>query len=199
VAPTNQKRHEADECAVKVVACRAADIGCEFTSPRGCMQEHEEKCAVWPLRNILQHQQDTMQRLSRLIEEQQTMLKQQQGEIDELNKDMQALKTQAEVNSGPFSTGAPSATAPTAALTRGGSALSVERSATREAAVVILDVGASMAAQQQPRSSFLVRTLPPQRNQLIVSLNLVSYLLCSGWRRLHWAPPSPRHQDWNRR
>lgn len=117
LAPAKKKHHEAVECVAKVVACRAADVGCEFTSARGHMQDHEDKCAVWPLRAILQRQQDTVQRLSRLVEEQQTMLKRQRSEIDELNKDMQALKTQASVKF-PFGVG-PSAAAPAAAPARG--------------------------------------------------------------------------------
>jgi septal ring factor EnvC (AmiA/AmiB activator) len=99
VAPVNRENHETVECTAKVVACRAADVGCEFACVRGAMQEHEDKCVVVVLRTILQRQRDAMQQLSRSIEEQQTTLRQQQGEIAALKKQVKALKTRKQSSS----------------------------------------------------------------------------------------------------
>ncbi|ELR18002.1 uncharacterized protein ACA1_209770 [Acanthamoeba castellanii str. Neff] len=93
VAPVNRENHETVECTAKVVACRAADVGCEFAC------EHEDKCVVVVLRTILQRQRDAMQQLSRSIEEQQTTLRQQQGEIAALKKQVKALKTRKKSSS----------------------------------------------------------------------------------------------------
>lgn len=88
VAPGGEKRHEDEECTAKVVACRAAEVGCEFTAPRGRMPEHEEKCPLNTLRVVVLHQQETIEMLTRSLEEMTTWRNQQSREIDTIKHDV---------------------------------------------------------------------------------------------------------------
>lgn len=73
----------------KVVACRAAEVGCEFTAPRGRMAEHEEKgCPLNTLRIVILRQQEKIEKLTRSLEEMTTWRNQQSRVIDTTKHDV---------------------------------------------------------------------------------------------------------------
>jgi len=54
-----------DVCTYKLITCQANDVGCNFTSPRMSMENHELGCPYLVLRPMLQAQQSKIQQLEK--------------------------------------------------------------------------------------------------------------------------------------
>jgi len=58
-----------DVCTYKSIQCQANDVGCNFTSPRMSMSDHELVCHYLALRQVLQAQQTKIQRLEKKVQQ----------------------------------------------------------------------------------------------------------------------------------